>query len=132
MSPPLEILSKWFSGHIAYTIAKYGMSMCCLGWSKELRKWNIASNALWPKTAIATAAVKNILGGNYSMNRSRAPNIMADAAYCVLIQDSTKFNGKFVIDEDILRCIGVQNFQKYKVNPNVKDDQLMPDFFLSN
>ena len=132
MSPPLEIKKKWFTGHIAYTMAKYGMSMCCLGWSDELRRWNIASNALWPRTAIATAAIKNILGGDYTMNRSRGPEIMADAAYLILIQNSKEFNGNFVIDEDVLRCVGVKNFHRYKINPNVKDDELMPDFFLSN
>ena len=132
MSPPLEIKRKWFTGHIAYTIAKYGMSMCCLGWSDELREWNIASNALWPRSAIATAAVKNILGGDYSMNRSRTPDIMAEAAYLILLQNSKRFNGNFVIDEDILRCAGINNFHRYKVNPNVKDEEIMPDFFLSN
>jgi len=132
MSPPLEMKTKWFSGHIAYSVAKYGMSMASMGWADELRKYGIASNALWPRNAIATAAVKHILGGDYSMNRSRTPAIMADAAYLVLLQNAKTFNGCFVIDEDVLRCVGVTDFQKYKVNPNIKDHDLLPDFFLSN
>ena len=126
--------NKWFNGtNLSYTISKYCMSMYSLGWSSELnRKYNISSNTLWPKTLISTAAIKNILGGSYVINKCRTPNIMADAAYLIIIQNSKKFNANFIIDEDILRNIGIKNFRKYKVNPNIKNKDLIPDFFLLN
>ena len=106
------------------------MSMCVLGWSKEFKKYNIAVNSLWPKYSIATTAIKNILGSNYAIKRSLLPNIMSDAAYLILIKSSKQINGNFFIDKDILLQNGISNFDIYKVDPNIKDNELLPDFFL--
>ena len=97
MSPPLTMQPKWFGPHVAYTMAKYGMSMCVMGMAEQYKDLGIAVNALWPRTAIATAAVKNLLGGDNSVKRSRTDDIMADAAYLILKQDSKKSSGKFYI-----------------------------------
>ena len=132
MSPPLSSNSKWYAGHVAYTMAKMGMSMCVAGWSEEFRKWNIAANTLWPRTAIATAAVKNILGGDAAMRRSRTPQIMADAAYIILNQSSKLFNGQYCVDEEILLSVGINDFRKYNVDPSISEKELLPDFFLDN
>ncbi len=102
LSPPLNMDPKWFGAHVAYTIAKYGMSMCTLGMAEEFREAGVAFNALWPRTIIATAAVQNLLGGDEAMARSRKPEIMADAAYEVFTRPSRECTGNFFIDEDLL------------------------------
>lgn len=127
ISPPLNMDPKWFAPHVAYTMAKYGMSMCVLGMQEELRADRIAVNALWPRTAIATAAVKNLLGGEQAIRGSRKPEIMADAAHAILTKDSTSCTGNFFVDEDVLAAEGVKDFEKYAVEPGAP---LMPDFFL--
>ncbi|TXT60224.1 MAG: Short chain dehydrogenase [Promethearchaeota archaeon] len=128
LSPPLNMESRWFKNNLAYTISKYGMSMCVLGLSEELQKFNIAVNALWPKTAIATAAVRNLLGGDKAIQHSRKPQIVADAAYLIFTQPSQEFTGNFLIDEDILREHGIEDLDKYAVDP---DTSLIKDFFLN-
>jgi citronellol/citronellal dehydrogenase len=127
LSPPLNLDPRWFGQHLAYTISKYGMSMIVLGLAEELRQFRIAANALWPKTTIATAAVKNLLGGDFLMQRSRHPEIVADAAFHVLQRPSFETTGNFFIDEDVLRSEGVTDFTRYAVNPDLK---LMNDLFL--
>lgn len=130
LSPPLNMDPSWFSRHVAYTISKYNMSLCVLGMADEFKSDNIAFNALWPKTTIATAAVKNNMGGEALVNASRTPEIMADAAYGILTKDSHSITGNFYVDEDFLRGEGVTDFSHYRVNPELEDSQLMPDFFL--
>lgn len=127
LSPPLNLDKKWFGQHVAYTISKYGMSMCVLGMAEEFRKDGIAINALWPATTIATAAVQNIIGGEELMNRSRTPQIVADAAYFVLSSDSKTTSGNFFIDEQVLNANGISDFSHYNQVPGA---QLMPDIFL--
>jgi citronellol/citronellal dehydrogenase len=127
ISPPLDMESKWFAPHVAYTMAKFGMSMCVLGMSEELRDIGIAVNALWPKTAIATAAVQNLLGGEEAVKCCRKPEIMADAAYEVLTRESKSCTGSFFIDEALLRESGVTDMDQYAVDPA---SALMPDFFV--
>ena len=126
ISPPLNMEERWFKNHVAYTMAKYGMSMCVLGMAGEF-KGKVAVNALWPKTAIATAAVQNLLGGDKLIQRSRKPKIMSDAAHWVLTQSHTEHTGQFFIDEDILRNLGVTDFKDYSVDPSVEP---FPDFFI--
>lgn len=126
-SPPLNMSPKWFSGHVAYTIAKYGMSMCVLGMADELRAHGIAVNALWPATAIATAATMNLLGGDATVNASRKPDIMADAAHAILTRDAKTTTGNFFIDEEVLRAEGVTELDQYAMRPGA---QLIKDFFL--
>ena len=129
LSPPLNMLEKWFAPHVAYTMAKFGMSMCVLGWAGEFRKRGIAANALWPKTTIATAAVKNLLGGDSMVQRSRTPDIMGDAAHWILTQPSRDVTGQFFIDEDIMtEKVGMKDLTKYAVDPSL--GELMPDFFV--
>ena len=130
ISPPLNMESRWFQSHVAYTMAKFGMSMCVLGMSEEFRSKGVAFNALWPRTTIATAAVANIVGGDPVIQRSRTPEIMADAAHVVLSYDSREFTGHFCIDEDILISDGVNDFSKYLVDPNLDEQDLFPDFFI--
>jgi len=127
LSPPLNLTARWFAPHCAYTIAKYGMSMCVLGMAEEFKEQGIAVNALWPRTAIATAAVKNLLGGDEMIKHSRIPEIMADAAYCILTKESTEFTGQFCIDDEILGESGVSDLSAYSVQPGA---DLVPDFFL--
>ena len=127
LSPPLNLDSKWFAHHVAYTMSKYGMSMCVLGMAEEFKKDGIAVNALWPRTAIATAAVKNLLGGGQAIKHSRKPEIVADAAYIILTRSSTEYTGNFFIDDEILIENGVTDLGKYSVEPNAR---LMPDYFL--
>jgi citronellol/citronellal dehydrogenase len=128
LSPPLDMHPKWFSGHVAYSIAKYGMSLCVLGLADELRKDGVAVNALWPRTTIATAAVKNILGGDRLVRMSRAPDIVADAAYLVFNQPAKSFSGNFLIDDTFLHDAGgITDFEKYRVDSSVP---LAPDFFV--
>jgi citronellol/citronellal dehydrogenase len=130
ISPPLNMEARWFAPHVAYTMAKYGMSLCVLGMHEELRHLKIAVNALWPKTVIATAAVENLLGGESVVKGSRKPDIMADAAHAILTRKSTDFTGNFTIDEDVLRSAGVKDFSTYAVTPGMKDSELIGDYFL--
>jgi citronellol/citronellal dehydrogenase len=128
LSPPLDMHAKWFSGHVAYSIAKYGMSLCVLGLSDELKKDGIAVNALWPRSTIATAAVQNILGGDKLMRMSRSPEIVADAAYLVFAQPARTFTGRFLIDDTFLYDVGgIRDFENYRVD---KSMPLAPDFFV--
>ncbi|MFP2908762.1 SDR family oxidoreductase [Pyxidicoccus sp. 3LFB2] len=125
-SPPLNMEARWFAPHVAYTMAKFGMSMCVLGMAEELKEDGIAVNAIWPRTVIATAAVQNLLGGDETMRGSRFPEIMADAAYAILTKPSREFTGNFCIDEEVLRAEGVTDFSKYQ-QPGA---ELLPDYFL--
>ncbi len=127
LSPPLNLDPQWFGSHVAYTISKYGMSMCILGWGEELQDEGIAANALWPRTTIATAAVKYALGGDAMMNMSRTPEIMADAAHWVLTQPSTT-TGHFFIDDEVLAKTGKTDLSEYAVTPGATE--FMPDLFL--
>ncbi len=127
LSPPLNMKAKWFRGHVAYTMSKYGMSMCVLGMHAEFADKGVGVNALWPRTAIATAAVRNLLGGEATIRRCRTPDIMADAAHTILIRPARETNGNFFIDEDVLREAGVTDFERYAVEPGA---ELLPDFFL--
>ena len=102
LSPPLDMSPKWFGPHVAYTMAKFGMSLCVLGMAEEFKEEGVAVNALWPRTAIATAAIKNALGGDEVMNISRSPEIMGDAAYVILTKNSKEFTGNFCIDDNLL------------------------------
>jgi citronellol/citronellal dehydrogenase len=126
LSPPLNMAPKWFQNHVAYTMAKYGMSMCVLGMAAEFKDDGIGVNALWPRTTIATAAI-NMVGGEEMMRQSRKPEIMADAAHAILTSDSRACTGNFFIDEDLLRSRGVTDFEPYAM---VKGEQLLPDYFL--
>ena len=117
-SPPLDFREKWFAGSTAYSIAKYGMSLVVLGLAGELRAKGIAVNALWPRATIATAAIKNLLGGERVMRMSRTPAIMADAAYLVFQKPSRSFTGHFLIDDTFLAAEGVTDFEQYRVDPN--------------
>ena len=127
LAPPLDMKPKWFGPHLAYTMAKFTMSMCVLGMAEELKSDSIAVNGLWPRTAIATAAVKNVLGGEELMNISRTPEIMADAAYEIFNKDSSSFSGNFCIDDLILYDAGIRDFSKYA---DVPFNELALDFFL--
>ena len=127
LAPPLSFEARWFAPHVAYSITKYGMSLCVLGMAEELRAHGIAVNALWPKTIIATAAVQNLLGGDTMTARARTPAIVADAAHEVLCRDSATCSGNFFIDEDVLAETGVQDFEHYAVTPGVEP---LPDLFV--
>lgn len=129
LSPPLNMEARWFAPHVAYTMAKFGMSMCVLGMSAEFRRQGVAFNALWPKTAIATAAVNNLLGGEEAIKRCRKPEIMADAAYTIFTKNSRECTGNFFVDEEVLRENGITDFSQYKYT-NVDDNELLPDFFI--
>lgn len=127
LSPPLDMSAKWFAGTVAYTMAKYTMSMCVLGMAEEFKEFGIAVNALWPRTAIATAAVQNHLGGDEIMRLSRNVDIMADASYEILTKDAKSFTGNFCIDDLVLHSAGITDFTKYA---DVPFAELMPDFFV--
>ena len=127
LSPPLNMLEKWFKNHVAYTMAKFGMSMCVLGMAGEFRENGVAVNALWPRTVIATAAVKNLLGGDEIIKRSRKPEIMADAAHFILTQPSREFTGNFCIDDEVMERAGVTDLAPYAVDAS---SELMADFFV--
>ena len=129
LSPPLSMKPKWFAGHVAYTMAKYGMSMCVLGMAAEFEGL-VAFNALWPRTSIATAAVQNILGGDEMVAHSRTPEILADAAYYILKRDFKTCTGNFFIDDELLNTEGVTDFSQYAVTPGMKDKDLFIDFFI--
>ena len=127
LSPPLNMKTRWFAGHAAYTLSKYAMSVWVLGMSAEFAKQGVAFNALWPKTAIATAAVRNLLGGEKMINASRQPAIVSDAAWAILTRDSRTCTGGFLIDEEVLAEEGETDFDKYAVKPGTP---LVNDFFL--
>lgn len=128
LSPPLDMKTQWFSGHVAYSIAKYGMSLAVLGLAQELAEDGIAVNALWPRSTIATAAIEYVLGGEKLMKMSRKPDILADAAHLVFQQDAKTFTGQFLIDDSFLHDFGgVTDFEPYKVVPG---GPLAPDFFV--
>jgi citronellol/citronellal dehydrogenase len=127
LSAPLNMEEKWFAPHVAYTMAKFGMSMCVLGMAGEFREQGIAVNALWPRTTIATAAVQNLLGGDELARRSRKPEIMGDAAHVILTRSSREFTGNFCIDDEVLESAGVTDLSSYAVDPSV---ELAPDFFV--
>jgi len=128
ISPPLNMEEKWFAPHVAYTMAKFGMSLCVLGMAGEFRKQGIAVNALWPRTTIATAAVQNLLGGDELSRRSRKPEIMGDAAHVILTKPSREFTGNFCIDDEILESAGITDLSGYAVDPEL--GELAPDFFV--
>jgi citronellol/citronellal dehydrogenase len=125
MSPPLDMREKWFAPHVAYTSSKFGMSLCILGWAGEFRG-RIAANALWPRTAIATAAIANVLGNQQALSRCRKPQILADAAYRIVTKP-VSFTGNFIIDDTFLLSEGVTDLEQYSVEPG---SPLLPDFFV--
>jgi citronellol/citronellal dehydrogenase len=127
LSPPLNFDGKWFEGHAAYTLAKYAMSVWVLGMSREFADRQVAFNALWPRTVIATAAVRNLLGGEKVVNASRKPEIMGEAAWAMLTRLSKDFTGNFVTDEEVLTEEGESDFEQYAVKPGTP---LFQDFFL--
>lgn len=127
IAPPLDMREKWFAPHTAYSIAKFGMSLVVLGLAGELRAQGIAVNALWPRTTIATAAIENLLGGQEMMRRSRRPDILAEAAYRVILKPARGFTGHFLIDDSFLAGEGVTDFEQYRVDPTAP---LQPDFFV--
>ncbi len=127
LSPPLNFDMKWFKSHVVYTLTKYNMSLMAAAWAEEFKKDGIASNSLWPRTLIATAAIKNLLGGEKLFQASRTPQIMADAAFHILIRDSKSTTGNHFIDEEVLRGEGVEDFGSYSVIPG---GILQPDLFL--
>ncbi len=127
LSPPLDLKEKWFAPHTAYSMAKYGMSLVVLGLAGELRSKGVAVNALWPRTTIATAAIKNLLGGDVLMRRSRSVDILADAAYRIFLKPARSFSGNFLIDDSFLAGEGVTDFERYRVDPS---EPLAPDFFV--
>ena len=129
LAPPLNMAPHWFGRHVAYTMAKYGMSLCVLGMADEYAG-KVAVNALWPKTVINTAAVQNQLGGAPTVKAARQPSIMADAAWTILTRPVSAASGRFFIDEEVLREAGTQDFSPYRVDPDLDDDKLLPDFFL--
>jgi citronellol/citronellal dehydrogenase len=127
LSPPVNMDPKWFANHLAYTLAKYNMSMMAMGWAAELKKYNIASNALWPKTTIDTAAVRNLLGGEMLAKMSRRPEILADAAHYIFSKPSTQCTGNCFIDEEVFAAEGITDLSKYSVVPGA---QLYTDLFV--
>ena len=127
LSPPLNLEPKWFGPHVAYTISKYGMSMCVLGWAEEFRDVGIAANALWPRTTIATAAVRNLLGGEQMVAASRTPAIMGDAAHWILTQPAST-TGHFFVDDEVMERAGKTDLSEYAVTPGTTE--FAPDFFL--
>jgi citronellol/citronellal dehydrogenase len=127
LSPPLDMSPKWFAGHTAYTMAKFGMSMCVLGMAAEFAGEGIAFNALWPRTGITTAAIEHALAGEEGLKHCRTPDILADAAYLVFNKPAKSFSGNFLIDDSFLAENGVSDFDRYRVDPG---KALMPDFFV--
>jgi citronellol/citronellal dehydrogenase len=127
LSPPLDFDVKWFAGHPAYTLAKFGMSIYAWAMAAEFKDKGIAFNCLWPRTGIATAAIQNILGGEDGMKRCRKPEIMADAAHAIFQRPARECSGNFFIDDEVLAAEGVTDFEQYAVSPGTP---LMPDFFV--
>lgn len=130
LSPPLNMEERWFAPHTAYTMAKFGMSMCVLGMSGEFRDYGIGVNALWPRFTIATAAVKNLLGGKSMMSRSRTPQVMGDAAHLILTSDSKTCTGNFFVEDKVLLASGKKDLAEYAATSGMPDSKLMPDFFV--
>lgn len=130
LSPPITLEKKWLAPHTAYTIAKYGMTLSALGLAEELREAGVASNALWPRTLVATAAVQNLLGGDAAMKMARTPAIYADAAYEVLTRDSREFTGNALLCEDVLKAAGVTDFGPYAADGEGAD--LAVDLFVDS
>ena len=129
LSPPLNLDEKWFASYAPYTITKYGMSMLTIGMNQEFANYGISVNSLWPRTIIATAAIEFSLGGKQLFSRARKPNIMADAAYQILISQKRSITGRLIIDEDILKESGVTDFSQYRYEDT--DDELMVDLFVN-
>lgn len=129
LSPPLNLDEKWFASYAPYTITKYGMSMLTIGMNQEFANYGISVNSLWPRTIIATAAIEFSLGGKQMFSRARKPNIMADAAYQILISQKRAITGRLIIDEDILKEAGVTDFSQYRYDDT--DDELMVDLFVN-
>ena len=129
LSPPLSMRAHWFKDHVAYTIAKYGMSMCVLGMAEEFREAGVAVNALWPRTVVATAALAMIPGMSARLDNCRKPEILADAAHAILLRDARAATGNFYIDEEVLASEGVTDFAPYAVKPGAP---LIPDLFLDS
>jgi len=131
LAPPLNITERWFAPHLAYSLAKYGMSLCVLGLAGELRPQGIAVNALWPRTVIGTAALQVAMQGRLEEERRRVrkPEILADAAHFILTSPSRELTGRFCLDDDILRSAGVDDFTQYR-DAHVREEDLLPDFFL--
>ena len=127
LSPPVNMNPKWFAGYLAYTLTKYNMSMMAMGWAAELKKYNIASNALWPRTTIDTAAVRNLLGGEALAKMSRIPEILADAAYYIFSKPSAECTGNCFIDEAVFAAEGITDLSNYSVVPGAK---LYTDLFV--
>src|SRR5436189_4335770 len=127
LSPPINLDPKWLAGHVAYTITKFSMSMMAIGWAAELKQYRIASNALWPRTTIDTAAVRNLLGGEVLAKMSRTPDILADAAYAILSKTNLQYTGNTFIDDEVLAKEGITDLAKYAVKPGGK---LYPDLFI--
>ncbi|RLU01631.1 SDR family oxidoreductase [Ketobacter sp.] len=130
LAPPLSTNPRWFAPHLAYSMAKFGMSFCVLGMAEEFSRDQIAFNALWPRTAIATAAVQNHLGGDITIKLSRLPTIMADAAYEIFKRPSGDCSGNFFIDDEVLAEAGVTDLRQYQVDQSLEANQLIPDFFI--
>jgi citronellol/citronellal dehydrogenase len=128
ISPPLNMHPKWFKNHTAYSMAKYGMSMCVLGMSAEFKDQGVAVNALWPRTGIATAAIKNVLGGDDMMRLCRKPEIMGDAAYYILTSPARECTGNFFVDDKVLETVGIKDLSHYAAVPGTTN--FMPDFFI--
>ena len=130
LSPPLNFEPRWFGPHVAYSMAKYGMSLCVLGMAEEFKNDGIKVNALWPRTTIATAAVNNLLGGDKMMQSSRTPKIMADAAYFIFNDNSSDNTGNFYIDDEVMQKNGIEDLRSYQVDPDLAEKDLTPDFFV--
>ncbi|GAB2964308.1 NAD(P)-dependent oxidoreductase [Amycolatopsis acidiphila] len=128
LSPPLNLHPRWAGAHLAYTLSKYGMSLCTLGLADELTDRGIAANSLWPRTTIATAAIRNLLGGEAAASRARSPRIMADAAHLILTRDSRECTGNFFVDDEVLTAAGVTDLSGYRLTG--REEDLDPDFFL--
>ena len=128
LSPPLNLNPRWAGAHLAYTLSKYGMSLCTLGFADEFADKGIAANSLWPRTTIGTAAIRNLLGGEVAVRKARTPDIMADAAHAILTRDSRTCTGNFYTDEDVLREEGITDFSGYRLAAREEDLDL--DFFL--
>jgi citronellol/citronellal dehydrogenase len=130
LAPPLPAIveAKWFAPHVAYTMAKFGMSLCVLGMAEEFRAQGIAVNALWPRTTIDTEAIR-LIAGQAARRMTRSPAIMADAAHWILTQPSRELTGRFLVDEDVVREVGVTDLSRYR-QPDVKEEDLRPDFFV--
>jgi citronellol/citronellal dehydrogenase len=127
LSPPPSLDPRWYGPHLAYTLSKMGMSQCVLGLAAELREARVGVNALWPRTIIATAAIRNLLGGVETLRGCRTPEIVADAAHAVLTRPARETTGQFFIDEDVLRAEGVTDFSRYAAKPG---EALLPDLFI--